>query len=413
MSARDRRAALLAAAFVAVAGCTSGDDEDGSASAEATAPAQSEPARSDEGPAPAQAAARQVRLLRLGSFDQPTYLTAPRGDRRRFVVERPGRIRVVKGGRVLRTPFLDISGQVTTGGESGLLSMAFAPDYADSGRFYVYYTDSAGYLRIAQFRRSSGNPDRANAGSERLVIRVPHQRFNHKGGQIQFGPDGRLYAGFGDGGGGGDPDRNGQNLSRQLGKMIRIAPRPGGGYSVPADNPFRGRAGARPENYAYGLRNPYRFSFDRRTGDLAIGDVGQDAVEEIDFVKNRRGRGRAPRGGYNFGWNVFEGRSRYSQGSAPGHVPPVIAHSQDAGFCSIIGGYVIRDRALGRGLYGKYVYGDYCKPNLRLATLRPRGTRSRQLNAQVSSLVSFGEDGRGRVYAISLDGPVYRLAAAR
>jgi glucose/arabinose dehydrogenase len=411
VSALARRAAVLAAAFAAVAGCTSGDDEDGSASAEATTPAQSEPARTGEGQAPAQAAASQVRLLRLGSFDQPTYLTAPRGDRRRFVVERPGRIRVVKRGKVLRTPFLDISAEVTTGGESGLLSMAFAPDYADSGRFYVYYTDSAGYLRLAQFRRSAGNPDRADAGSERLVMRVPHHRGNHKGGQLQFGPDGRLYAGFGDGGGGGDPDRNGQNLGAQLGKLIRIAPRARGGYSVPADNPFRNRSGARPENYAYGLRNPYRFSFDRRTGDLTIGDVGQDAVEEIDFVRNGRGSGHAPRGGYNFGWNIWEGNSRYSPGTAPGHVRPALAHPQDAGYCSIIGGYVIRDRSLGRGLYGKYVYGDFCKPGLRLATLRKRGSRSRQLTANVPSLVSFGEDGRGRVYAISLDGPVYRLAA--
>ena len=401
MSERVRRAAVLGAAFIAVAGCTSGDDENGSASAETTSPAAV--------PAPAQAAARQVRLLRLGSFDEPTYLAAPRGDKRRFVVERPGRIRIVKGGRVLGTPFLDISGEVTTGGESGLLSMAFAPDYSTSGRFYVYYTDSAGYLRIAQFRRSS-NPDRANASSERLVMRVPHPRSNHKGGQLQFGPDGRLYAGFGDGGGGGDPDENGQDLGARLGKLVRIAPRANGGWSVPRDNPFRNRSGARPENYAYGLRNPYRFSFDRRTGDLAIGDVGQDAVEEIDFVRNGRGGGRAPRGGYNFGWNVWEGNSRFDSGSAPGHLRPALAHSQDAGYCSIIGGYVLRDRALGRGLYGKYVYGDFCKPNLRLATLRKRGSRSRQLNARVSNLVSFGEDGRGRVYAISLDGPVYRLA---
>jgi glucose/arabinose dehydrogenase len=409
VSARVRRAAVLGAAFIAVAGCTSGDDEDGSASAETTIPAPTEPARTDEGPAPAQAAARQVRLLRLGTFDEPTYLAAPRGDRRRFVVERPGRIRVVKGGRVLGTPFLDISGQVTTGGESGLLSMAFAPDYSSSGRFYVYYTDSAGYLRIAQFRRSS-NPDVASPGSERLVMRVPHHRFNHKGGQIQFGPDGRLYAGFGDGGGGGDPDENGQDLGARLGKLARFTPRPNGGFSVPRDNPFRNRSGARPENYAYGLRNPYRFSFDRRTGDLIVGDVGQDAVEEIDFVRNGRGRAHAPRGGYNFGWNVWEGNRRHDSGRAPGHVRPALSHSQDAGYCSIIGGYVLRDRALGRGLYGKYVYGDYCRPNLRLATLRKRGSRSRQLNARVSNLVSFGEDGRGRVYAISLDGPVYRIA---
>jgi glucose/arabinose dehydrogenase len=404
VSDRPRRAAVLAAVFVAVAGCTSDDGEDGSASAEATTP------RTAASPAaPAEPAARGIRLLRLGRFDQPTYLTAPRGDARRFVVERPGRIRVVSGGRVLGTPFLDISDLVSTGGESGLLSMAFAPDYARSGRFYVYYTDRQGFIRIEQFRRSSRN--RAARGSGRLVMRVPHRRFNHKGGQLQVGPDGMLYAGFGDGGGGGDPDRNAQDLSRQLGKLIRIAPRPGGGYDVPADNPFRARAGARPETYAYGLRNPYRFSFDRRRGHLIVGDVGQNAVEEIDFVPNRRGGGRAPRGGYNFGWNVFEGRSRYASGSAPGHVPPAIAHSQDGGYCSIIGGYVLRDRALGRGLYGKYVYGDYCSPALRLSTLRRRNAPSRALGARVPSLVSFGEDGSGRVYAVSLDGPVYRLAA--
>ena len=396
----------MAATLIAVAGCTSGDDENGSASAESTSPASGTAAGT-----PARPAATQFRLLRLGRFDEPTYLTAPRGDKRRFVVERAGRIRVVSGGRVLGTPFLDIGDLVTTGGESGLLSMAFAPDYARSGRFYVYYTDSAGFIRIDQFRRAAGRPNRADRDSRRLVMRVPHPRGNHKGGQLQFGPDGKLYAGFGDGGGGGDPDRNGQDLGAQLGKLIRIAPRAGGGYGVPEDNPFRARSGARPEIYAYGLRNPYRFSFDRRRGHLIVGDVGQDSVEEIDFVPNRRGPGRAPRGGYNFGWSVFEGLDRFREGSAPGHVPPAIAHSQDDGYCSIIGGYVVRDRSLGRGLYGKYVYGDFCSPNLRLSSLRARNAPSRSLSAQVPSLVSFGEDGRGRGYAISLDGPVYRLAA--
>ena len=302
---------------------------------------------------------------------------------------------------------------MTTGGESGLLSMAFPPDYARTGRFYVYYTDSVGFIRIDQFRRSAGNPNRADRSSQRLVLRVPHHRFNHKGGQLQFGPDGKLYAGFGDGGGGGDPDRNGQNLGRQLAKLIRISPRAGGGYSVPVDNPFRGRSGALPNIYAYGLRNPYRFSFDRRTGSLTIGDVGQDAVEEIDYVPNRRGRGQAPPGGYNFGWSVFEGRGRYRAGSAPGALAPVLTHAHGDGYCSITGGYVIRDRAMGRGLYGKYVYGDYCKPNLRIASLRTRNASSRALSAQVPNLVSFGEDGRGRVYAVSLDGPVYRLVPRR
>jgi glucose/arabinose dehydrogenase len=370
----------------------------------ATKPAVSTPR--EEPAAPAQQ--RPVRLLRLGTFNEPTYLAAPRGDRRRFVVEREGTIRIVQGGRVLERPFLDISDRVTSGGESGLLSMAFARDYASSRRFYVYYTDQQGFLQIDQFRATAGAPNRADESSRRSVIRVPHPRSNHKGGQLQVGSDGMLYAGFGDGGGGGDPDENAQNLSRILGKLIRIDPRPGGGYSVPADNPFRGRSGARPEIYAYGLRNPYRFSFDRRRGGLTIGDVGQDAIEEIDYVPGRAG-GRPPRGGYNFGWDVFEGRSRYESGSAPGHVPPVIQHSQDAGFCSIIGGYVIRDGSLGRGWTGRYVYGDYCDGTIRLARLRRPTAPTHGTRLHVEGLVSFGEDGSGRVYAISLNGPVYRI----
>jgi hypothetical protein len=218
-----------------------------------------------------------------------------------------------------------------------------------------------------------------------------------------------LYAGFGDGGGGGDPDENAQNLGRILGKLIRIDPRPGGGYDVPDSNPFRGRSGARGEIYAYGLRNPYRFSFDRRRGHLTIGDVGQDEVEEIDFVPGRSG-GLQPRGGYNFGWDVFEGRDRYEGGSAPGYVPPVIAHNQSGGYCSIIGGYVIRDRSLrGTRFFGRYVYGDLCNPTLRVAFLKRPSAPTRSTGLRVSNLVSFGEDGRGRVYAVSLAGPIYRI----
>jgi glucose/arabinose dehydrogenase len=405
---------LLAVVIAAVALAACSDDGDGDASgATSDRGAGDDPAgetaggREEGGTA---AARRPVRLLLLGRFDEPTYLAAPRGERRlRFVVEREGRIRVLRGRRVLREPFLDISGDVSTGGESGLLSMAFAPDYARSRRFYVYYTDNEGFITIDSFLRSEGTPTRADPGSRRNVMRVPHHRFNHKGGQLQFGPDGRLYAAFGDGGGGGDPDRNAQNLGRILGKMIRIEPRPEGGYSIPEDNPFRTRRGARPEVYAYGLRNPYRFSFDRRRGGLTIGDVGQDEVEEIDFVPGRDGSDRTPRGGYNFGWSVFEGRSPYNGGRARGHVPPVIDHSQGEGFCSIIGGYVLRDRSLGRGWYGRYVYGDFCQPTIRLAHLRRGNAPSRATRLRVSDLASFGEDGRGRVYAISLGGPVYRI----
>jgi glucose/arabinose dehydrogenase len=408
-----RRLSAVALASLALAGCSL--DQDGDASSGATQGTATEQraanAPPEGGAGDGSAAARRpVRLLLLGRFDEPTYLAAPRGERRRrFVVEREGRIRVVVGRRVLAEPFLDMSDLVTTGGESGLLSMAFAPDYESSRRFYVYYTDSRGFPTIDSYLGSESTPNRALPESRRNIISVPHQRFNHKGGQIQFGPDGRLYAAFGDGGGGGDPDRNAQNLGQLLGKMIRISPRPQGGYSVPADNPFRGRAGARPEIFAYGLRNPYRFSFDRAGGDITVGDVGEAEIEEIDFVPNGGGAGDAPRGGYNFGWSTFEGRNPYNAGSARGHIPPVIDHSQGEGLCSIIGGYVIRDRSLGRGWYGRYVYGDFCEPTIRLARLRRGTAPTRTTRLSVPDLASFGEDGRGRVYAVSLSGPVYRI----
>src|SRR4051812_49529485 len=229
------------------------------------------------------AAATHVRLLRLGTFRSPTFLTAPPGDRhRRFVVERAGRIRVLVGRRKLRAPFLDIHGRVQTGGESGMLSMAFAPDYARSRRFYVYFTDKSGFIRVEEYERSAGDPDRADPGSRRVLLVQPHHRFNHKGGQLQFGPDGMLYMGLGDGGGAGDPSHNAQNRGRLLGKLLRIDPRPTRGrpYGIPRNNPFVGRGG-RGEVFAYGLRNPYRFSFDRRRGDLVIADVGQDEAEEV------------------------------------------------------------------------------------------------------------------------------------
>jgi glucose/arabinose dehydrogenase len=397
---------LLGVVGIAVAGCDGEDAETTVATKPAT---EAPPEQTATASQPAEPAARgRVRLLLLGRFDQPTYVPARRGDRRRVVVEREGRIRVVRRGHVLDRPFLDISDRVTTGGESGLLSMAFAQDYESSHRFWVYYTDREGFIQIDQFRTAAGKPNRAEPGSRHSVLRVPHHRFNHKGGQLQVGPDGMLYAGFGDGGGGGDPDENAQNLGRMLGKLIRIDPRPNGGYSIPPDNPFRDRAGARREIYAYGLRNPYRYSFDRRRGSLVIADVGQSEIEEVDFVPGRSG-GRQPRGGYNFGWDAFEGRQRYEGGSAPGAVRPVLQHTHASGFCSITGGYVIRDRALGRGWTGRYIYGDYCDGTLRLAHLRRPDAVSRATRLKVNSLVSFGEDGRGRVYAVSLDGPVYRI----
>jgi glucose/arabinose dehydrogenase len=347
-----------------------------------------------------------LHLVKVGSFDTPTFVQGPPGDSSRLmVVEQAGRIRVVRGGRVLRAPFLDIRRDVSSGGERGLLSMAFAPDYTTSGVFYVYYTDRAGDVRIDALGASG---DRADLSTRRNIITIPHSHFpNHNGGQLQFGPDGKLYAGIGDGGSEGDPNRNGQKLSTLLAKLIRIDPSPRGRYRVPAGNPFAGRSGARPEIWAYGLRNPYRFSFDRQTGDLVIADVGQNEIEEVNFAPRGRGGGA----GANYGWSVYEGRHRYHGGSAPGNVFPVLQKLHSDGWCAIIGGYVVRDRAL-KGLYGRYLYGDNCKTGIRSVKLSPgHASGDRRVSLAVPALSSFGEDARGRVYVTSLNGQVYRLAA--
>ncbi|MEA2465935.1 MAG: hypothetical protein QOJ57_61 [Thermoleophilaceae bacterium] len=391
-----RASVAFVACFVLLAGCGgcgSGDSRPAGTSA-------ANPA------GPEVNAARGVRLKRIGTFSSPIFVTAPPGDRTRlFVVERAGTIRVVRNGKKLATPFLDVSSNVRTDSERGLLSMAFAPDYARSGLFYVYFTDKTGDIRIQEFKRASA--DVAAAGSARNLLTIGHREFgNHDGGQLQFGPDKRLYAGIGDGGGAGDPHNHGQSLDTHLAKLLRIDPRKGRPYSV-TGNPFVGRSGARKEIWAYGLRNPWRFSFDRLTGDLVIADVGQDSEEEIDFA--RRGSGR----GANYGWNVFEGRRRYRSGSAPGAVRPRVTHSHGDGYCSITGGYVVRDRSLG-SLYGRYVYGDLCKAGIRSVKLGRSGGASGDRGVaglSVQQLVSFGEDARGRVYAVSLGGPVYRLVS--
>ncbi len=338
-------------------------------------------------------------LQEIGSFDQPVFLTSPPDDDRLFVVEQRGTIRIVGTDE----PFLDVSDRVSTGSEQGLLGLAFPPDYADSGRFYVYYTAQDAANTLAEFRADG---DRADPASERILFAQEDSAPNHNGGMITFGPDGKLYVGMGDGGGGGDQHGeigNGQALDTLLGKILRIDPAPDGDrpYTIPDDNPFVGRAGARGEIYAYGLRNPWRFSFDRQTGDLTIGDVGQDEVEEIDWVKAVDGAGA------NFGWRVFEGSSRFTEGEeAEGAIPPVIDAPHDEGYCSITGGYVVRDPQL--SYRGKYIYGDLCRSALRIAEL-PDG-EPRDSGLEVESLSSFGEDAQGRIYALSLNGPVYRLA---
>ncbi len=360
-----------------------------------------------------------LKLARVGAYDYPVYVTSPRGDTaRQFVVEQDGQIRIVKRGQQLSRPFLDISRAVEfNGGEQGLLSMAFAPDYAKSGLFYVFYNERGGDIRVDEFKRSA-NPDVAAVSTRRKVIEVNHDRYsNHNGGQLQFAPsgDGSLYISTGDGGGGGDPLRSGQNRDSLLGKILRINPRGRAvrsAYSIPSGNPFIGRAG-RDEVWHYGLRNPWRFSFDRANGNMAIGDVGQGKYEEIDFV----GAGRRA---VNFGWNCLEGRHAYSGCNPANDVLPVIEYKHEGGSCSVTGGYVLRDPAVPR-LAGKYLYGDYCTGAIHATTLREGqptpDSENRFLDLVVPRLTGFGEDAQGRLHLTSRSyggrpGAVYRLIPA-
>lgn len=390
-----------AVALSAATGCGGSDGDQERATSRTTTAAQAQAGGGGGG----------LRLAPVAKVESPTALTAPpREGRRVFVTEQSGRIRVIRGGKLVRRPFLDLRGRITAGGEQGLLGLAFASDYATSRRFYVNYTDKAGDTRIVEFRTRRGNPEVADPSSARLVLRAPGEEPNHNGGQLQFGPDRLLYIATGDGGGGNDqhgPRGHAQNRGSLLGKLLRIDPRRSGrrAYRVPRDNPFVGRSGARPEIYSLGLRNPWRFSFDRVTGDLTIADVGQDAIEEIDFVTKGKGNGA------NFGWRPFEGSRRlFEDEDAPGHVKPVIEKSHDDGWCSITGGYVVRDPEL-TALTGQYVYADFCLGRIRAARLSAGGAQDdRQLDLpEVSSISSFGEDGRGRIYTVSLEGQIARL----
>ncbi len=327
-----------------------------------------------------------------------------------MVVQQGGKIVVVRDGKVLSKPFLDISSRVTEGGEQGLLGLAFAPDYAKTGLFYVYFTRRDGNQEVAEFKRSTS--DRASASSYRSVLVMADEESNHNGGQLNFDREALLYIGTGDGGGGGDQHGsigNAQNLGSLLGKILRIDPRRSGSrrYRVPSSNPFVGRSGAKPEVYSYGLRNPWRWSFDRSNGNMIIGDVGEGTVEEIDFTTLTAARGA------NFGWRVREGNLPYEAGSAPQAVAPVITHTHDSGWCSITGGYVVRDPAL-PSLRGKYLYGDFCKGVVYSARLTSAGAvddRPVSGLGKVKLLSSFGEDARGRIYTVSFGGSVSRIAA--
>jgi len=347
-----------------------------------------------------------ARLVASG-LRSPLDLQSVREDRERlYVVEQGGRIRVVRNGQLQATPFLDVSDRVSTGGERGLLGLAFHPRFAQNRRFFVNYTDPAGDTRLAEFTASSA--DAASAASERVLLRVAQPFPNHNGGGLAFGSDGYLYAGLGDGGSAGDPLGNGQRLDTHLGKMLRIDVDAGAPYAVPADNPFRGRGGALPEIWAFGLRNPYRFSFDRVTGELYVGDVGQGAVEEIDVA--------APRaGGQNYGWNVTEGSACYRPPSGcdkAGITGPVFEYDHSQG-CSVTGGVVYRGCRM-PDLGGTYFFGDFCRGSVRsfrYAAGQATDVREWSLSG-VSAVSSFGTDADGEVYVVDYDGEVYRLEPA-
>lgn len=344
--------------------------------------------------------------------DQPVQIThAGDNSGRLFIVERRGVIKIVEAGSLQSTPFLDITDRVGSAApEQGLLSAAFPPGYAGKGYFYVNYTDIAGDTVVARFHLLGADSDTADPASEEPLLQIDQPYANHNGGQLVFGPDGYLYIGLGDGGGGGDPDGNGQSLGTLLGKILRIDAEQDPGpeaYLIPPGNPFVGRADARDEIWAYGLRNPWRFSFDRLTGDLYIADVGQSRYEEVNFQPFTSA------GGENYGWNLLEGSHCYPASipncSQQGLTPPVAEYDHDRGDCSVTGGFVYRGDEY-PGLQGMYLYGDFCSGRIR--GLKHAGTRwdTRLLLESGHGISAFGEGEDGTLYlADYVTGTLYRL----
>ena len=359
-------------------------------------------------PSPAEVAAAAV-LAPVGTFERPVLVTAPAGDDRVFVVEQTGTVRIVRDGQVLERAFLDFRDHVTYLGESGLLSIAFAPDYAQSGLVYAFYNSREGPygdIRISELRRDASNPDVLDPATERVLLTIPKPYENHNGGMLQFGPDGYLYASVGD----GDPGavnsagHFAQTLDDLLGNILRIDPRNGDPYAVPADNPFVGRdAGSRGEIWAYGLRNPWRFWIDHQTRTMLIGDAGATSREEVDLVP-------LSRAGVNFGWPCFEGTLSFDESATcPNPVGPLFDFPRDNGVCVVIGGVVARDARI-PALAGRYLYGDLCAGTITAVGLDGESVkRSDVLDVKVPLLSSFGVDGTGRIYVMSAQGAVYRL----
>lgn len=357
-------------------------------------------------PSPSDYAANLV----VSGLSSPVDLASPPDDTSRvFIVEKTGRIRVWKDGALNARPFLNVSARVSSGSEQGLLGLAFHPQYASNGRFYVDYTDQSGDTRIVEFIVSS-NPDSASA-TEREILHVDQPYANHNGGQIAFGPDGFLYVALGDGGSAEDPQGNGQNLNVLLGKILRLDVNSGSPYAIPTSNPFVGRTGARGEIWSYGWRNPWRFAFDELTGDMIVADVGQYAWEEIDFEPKGQG-------GRNYGWRRMEGTHCFPNPpcDTSGLVMPIAEYGHQAG-CSVTGGKMYRGPALPE-LSGVYFYGDYCTGLVRsLRVTNGAATDEQDWTAvlqksgggPMTGLSSFGTDGKGELYLVLLSGEVYRL----
>ena len=362
----------------------------------------------DDGePTPPAPAPATLQLTQVASgLSSPVYLTAPAGDARLFIVEQPGRIRVVQSGTLLPTPFLDIAPKVSCCGERGLLSVAFHPSYATNGFFFVNYTDAGGDTRIERYRVSA-NANVADPASAKLLLSVDQPYSNHNGGLNLFGPDGMLYIGMGDGGSGGDPQNHGQNLGSLLGKLLRIDVDHGDPYAIPPDNPYIGDASARDEIWASGLRNPWRFAFDAPAGLLYVADVGQNELEEISVV-------RAVDKPLNYGWKIVEGSRCYGASSCDrsGLVLPALEYDHANAQCSVTGGFVYRGSRIA-GLAGHYFYSDYCKGFLRsFKYANGQVTEAKDWGLSLGSVLSFGVDAAGELYVLTSNGVVRRIDPA-
>ena len=348
----------------------------------------------------------KLRLNALASFDLPTFVSAPEGaGELAFVVEREGKIRLLEGERKQGT-FLDMRRWVgCCRVETGLFSVAFAPDYERTRRFYVYFTNRQDNIEIDEFKASENHPRKADRGSRRKLLEIKQTgEVNHNGGTVAFGPDGYLYAATGDGGRFDNPSANAQKKGSLLGKLLRIDPRKGKRrpYRIPPSNPYAGKRGQN-EIYARGLRNPFRFSFDGNR--ILIGDVGQSRREEVDIETARKAKGA------NFGWNVYEGSLRFRPGNIGNHAKPAHQYSHAGANCAITGGVVVRDERLPKAVRGRYVYADYCSGAVRSFVPRLGGSRrdSSLGVGEHGQVVGFGTDARDRVYVVQLSGRVSRL----